>query len=1002
MKSKLIYLSIFFFLLLSALRAQENYFQQEVNYIIDCELDDVNHRLKANMEIDYTNNSNDELSFLYFHIWPNAYKNNETALAKQFVDRGEDKFYFATEDQLGYIDNLDFIFKGKSLEWKYDDLHQDIVIVTLNQGLKPGGSIKLQIPFDLKIPASFSRLGHVEESYQMTQWYPKPAVYDQKGWHPMPYLNSGEFYSEFGNFEVQITLPKNYLVAATGVLKEEEERAWLLNEIKKSNKLIEAGTENISEEFPSSAKKTKTISFKAKNVHDFAWFADKRFLVQKGSVNLSNGDEIDTWAFFTGHEADLWVRAVEYLNNSVNFLSETVGNYPWPHATAVQSALSAGGGMEYPMITVIGSSGNAESLDQIIEHEVGHNWFYGILAFNERDHAWMDEGINSYYEHRYMRKYYQKEMPDILPDFIMNRSNLGIPELSYLLQARRAKEQAANTTSNELSEINYFLCAYLKPALVFKHLESYWGTEKFDQYMQAFYEKWKFKHSYPEDLASFLENISGENLDWVFEDLLNSTKKIDYTIKRSHQESENIGLDVVNLGDIEAPLCIASYKNGELQITKWYEGFQGKKHLSFPKGDYDAFVIDPDFKMLEYNRKNNNLKSKAVFKTKDPLKLSFLTGSEISNKQHLYYLPLLSVNNYDKLMLGLSLHNYGVPQTAFRFALNPMYAFGSKQLVGMGDMQLDIPLQGKIRMISLGLGTKKFSHNYSEVYDFYDHFIKLTPRLELKFKKKNAVNSPSQKILIRSVNIIQDYGVGIDIDTREFDRRTSNYLINQLNYNIKKKSAISQYEGNINIEQGKGFSKLFGSFNQSYTLNKKGGGFSWRFFGGTMLNLDKSKLQVSPFFRINGIPGAGNIQRDYLHDEYLLGRSETKEFSSQQIFERDAYLKTLANIGSSESWMLGIGLKGSLRKRMPIRPYVDFAVFPDTFTENINLVYSGGLSLSLIKNVVEINFPILESQLLRDSPVYQSDRTTYLSKVSFTINLRKADPLRLLDEVEGF
>ncbi len=1002
MKTNSIYIVLISCLFLSQINAQENYFQQKVDYRIECELDDINHRLASKMDISYTNNSPDELSFIYFHIWPNAYKNNETALSKQFVDRGEDKLYFAEDEDLGYIENLDFKLDGKSLEWKYDPMHQDIVIVSLNEALKPGKTIELKIPFDLKIPASFSRLGHVETSYQMTQWYPKPAVYDHKGWHPMPYLNSGEFYSEFGNFEVQITLPKNYLVAATGTLQEADEKAWLLEEIEKSNKILEAGTDDISEDFPASAKKMKTISFKAKDVHDFAWFADKRFLVQKGSVTLSNNDEIDTWAFFTGHEADLWVRAVEYLNNSVAFLSETVGNYPWPHATAVQSALSAGGGMEYPMITVIASSGNAESLDQVIEHEVGHNWFYGILAFNERDHAWMDEGINSYYEQRYMVKYYQKEMPDMLPDFIMSRTNLGLTELAYLLQSRRAKEQIANTSSNDLSEINYFLAAYMKPALVFKHLESYWGTAKFDKYMQAFYEAWKFKHPYPEDLSSFLENISGENLDWVFKDLLNSTKKIDYSIKRAHVESDNIGLDVVNLGEIAAPLCIAAYKDEVLQFTKWYDGFTGKRHLDFPKGDYDNYIIDPEFKTLEYNRKNNNLKSKAVFKTGDPIKMSFLTGSEMSDKQNIYYLPLLSVNNYDKLMLGLSLHNYGVPQTAFRFALNPMFGFGSNQLVGMGDLQLDIPLQGTVRMISLGLGTKRFSYNYSQVYDFHDHFVKLAPRLEIKFKKKDAVRSPSQKILIRSVNIFQDYGVGINIDTREFERQQRNYFVNQLNYNIKKKTALSKYEGNVSFEQGRGFTKFFGSFKQSYVLNKKGGGFSWRFFGGTMLSLDKTKLELSPFFRVNGIPGTGNIQRDYLYDEYLLGRSDTRDFSSQQIFDRDGYLKTLANVGSSESWMLGIGLKGSIRKRIPIRPYIDFVIYPDTFSENINLVYSGGLSLSLIKNVFEVNFPLLESQLLRDSPIYQTDRTSYFSKVSFLINLRQADPLRLLDEVEGF
>jgi aminopeptidase N len=150
----------------------------------------------------------------------------------------------------------------------------------------------------------------------------------------------------------------------------------------------------------------KTIQYKAENVHDFAWFADKRFYVQKEDVTLPSGRKVDTYVMFTYYEADLWKEAILYVNRSVEYYSDRIGEYPYPHATAVQSALSAGAGMEYPMITVIGGSGNGKSLDQVITHEVGHNWFYGILASNERQFVWMDEGFNSFYEQAYIKKYY--------------------------------------------------------------------------------------------------------------------------------------------------------------------------------------------------------------------------------------------------------------------------------------------------------------------------------------------------------------------------------------------------------------------------------------------------------------------------------------------------------------------------------------------------------------------------------------------------------------------
>ena len=208
----------------------------------------------------------------------------------------------------------------------------------------------------------------------------------------------------------------------------------------------------------------KTIHYKAEQVHDFAWFADKRFKVQKSEVTLASGKKVDTWVMFTKAEEELWKDAINYVDRSTIFYSELVGEYPYPHATAVQSALSAGGGMEYPMITVIGLSGTAQALDEVITHEVGHNWFYGILAFNERYHVWMDEGINSYYDHRYTERYYESAGLNILPDFFQGSSELTELELGYLVQARKNRDQAPSEHSNDFETINYWLAGYEKPA----------------------------------------------------------------------------------------------------------------------------------------------------------------------------------------------------------------------------------------------------------------------------------------------------------------------------------------------------------------------------------------------------------------------------------------------------------------------------------------------------------------------------------------------------------
>ena len=335
---------------------QKTYFQQEVNYEIDVLLNDDEHTLSAYEKIEYKNNSPNELSFLWFHIWPNAYKDDSTAYAKQAGPNS--RFAKSDSSYRGFIDSLDFKVDGKKIDWSYHPEWIDVVKLSLANTLKPNQTITIETPFFVKLPGEvFSRLGHTAKHYEITQWYPKPAVYDKKGWHPMPYLNQGEFYSEFGTFNVKITLPKDYKVMATGdlvngeseylwlegltfktdslnSLSEKELKEWIKNDQKiKSEIALDVSLEN-SEDNPSSRKLSvslgsskknsesytsepftsdnKTLHFRQSNVHDFAWFADKNWLVQKGELILQGRtDPITLWSFYLPKNAELWRNSIE-------------------------------------------------------------------------------------------------------------------------------------------------------------------------------------------------------------------------------------------------------------------------------------------------------------------------------------------------------------------------------------------------------------------------------------------------------------------------------------------------------------------------------------------------------------------------------------------------------------------------------------------------------------------------------------------------------------------
>jgi hypothetical protein len=346
----------------------QDYFQQKVNYKISVKLNDLKHELDGYESVEYINNSPDTLGFLYFHLWPNGYSNNKTELAKEIFRRDGKGKLFNDPALRGYIDSLDFKIDGHEAGWSLLPGFPDICKLMLNKPVKPGDTIYITTPFHVKIPNGMtSRLGYIGESYQVSQWYPKPAVYDKSGWHQMPYMDEGEFFSEFGDYDVSITLPANYVVGATGNLQNEEEKTFLdlLSADITWMKAKEAG----EVKFPQSSNQMKTLRYTGHQVHDFAWFADKRYHVLKGTVRLPySGREITTWAMFTDREAILWKKSVSYINDAILCFSKWNGDYPYQNYTAVQSVLNSGAGMEYPGLTVIGLVKEPYFLDEVLAH----------------------------------------------------------------------------------------------------------------------------------------------------------------------------------------------------------------------------------------------------------------------------------------------------------------------------------------------------------------------------------------------------------------------------------------------------------------------------------------------------------------------------------------------------------------------------------------------------------------------------------------------------------
>ena len=688
--------------------AQAQTWQQRVDSDIRVSLDDEAHRLHGDIQLIYHNNSPETLDFVWMHLWPNAYGNGKTAMAKQHYRDGDMFMFYAMSRDMGGIDSLAFTSMGQPLEWSYDDEHIDIAKVMLPKPLPPGEAIEISTPFRVDIPnGSISRLGHVGESYQITQWYPKPAVYDEEGWHPMPYLSQGEFYSEFGTFDVRITLPSNYTVGATGDYVEGSEDNAL--ELARLDRLVEEteawveaeGWEDVEDSwgFPASSTQTKTLHLRQNRVHDFAWFADKRFKVLRGEVVLpGNGKKVTTWAMFTPEEAELWQKAPEYLHDATYHYSLWNGDYPYNHVTAVDGTISAGGGMEYPNVTVIGQSGSDFGLETVIVHEVGHNWFYGILGSNERDNAWMDEGINSFNEMRYLlTKYGQQKDLSIMfegRERLVARLDLGafqykwIDELSYLFPARFGADQPIQCHSTDLTAMNYGAIIYKKTAAAFAMLQSHLGTARFDAAMQSYFDTWKYRHPGPADLQASMEASTGEDLSWFFEDWIQTTKRSDLELRKA---STRKGLVVRNRGELASSAKVSGLRGDSVVAVLDVPLMQPGSKVSLAHPDVagvDRWVLDHERVTLDYDRRNNSRQTR-LFGGVEPIQLRLLSRLENPEQTQVFWMPALGWNAHNGPMAGLVIHNLMLPPRDFTYQWTPLFSANAKGVDFGGILNLD-------------------------------------------------------------------------------------------------------------------------------------------------------------------------------------------------------------------------------------------------------------------------------------------------------------------------
>jgi hypothetical protein len=955
--------------------SSQDYFQQEVNYRINVVLNDSRHELNGFESVEYINNSPDTLAFLYFHLWPNAYSNNKTELAKEIFRTEGKKKLFNDQSLRGFIDSINFETDGRQVQWDLIPGSPDICRIILNKPINPGDTITISTPFRVKIPEGVtSRLGHTGQSYQISQWYPKPAVYDRTGWHEMPYIDQGEFFSEYGNFDVTITLPANYVVGATGNLQNEEEKQFLDSLSKDMSWLnrpdFGGGV------FPPSSKLSKTLHYTENQIHDFAWFADKRFFVLKGKVILPESRrEVTTWAMFTNSEALLWLNSIYFINEAISHFSEWCGDYPYESFTAVQSALSSGAGMEYPGLTVIGLAKDSYLLDEVIAHEICHNWFYSALGSNERRYPYLDESLAIAYESRYMHEMYpEKKLWEInmrneriarffgIQDLPVQRAQ----EIEWLIPARENTEQPLNLASTEYSYDNYGSMVYFKGGQGFNYLRAWLGDSIFDSIMHDYYRTWKFKHPYPEDLRKIFESNTSKDVSWFFDDFIGTTKRLDYKIVRFDGDS----VLIKNIGELNSPFIIAGLNKGSVVSEKWEDGFQGKKWIKTDLGNIQELRIDPRHEMTELYRLNNNIATSGLFRKADPFQLRLLFTIEDTEKRTLLYTPVFDWNSSDGFMAGVALLNSVLLPKPIEYFFIPLYTFRNNNLAGYGKIALNIiPYNSPVSKVKLTLEGEKFGAVGDRDYR------KIKIGMDILFRTERIINPINKRVF-------GFYTTASELsDLLEFNEsRMLSFA--KFGYELKRSGIVNPFNILFSLEAGRTYQKTAAEMNYKFSYYGKNNGLDIRLFAGSMLKNDPLK----PYYAFSA--GGRSGRELYLYDGLFpdrFGEFPTTLWSRQMDLSEGGIVTPVNDTLGFSRWICSLTLSSSLpgkTSRIPVKPFVNLSL-GDPGAESADktqLFFEAGLKAG-IWNFFEIYIPLLVSENIKSVTGNFKERMRFVFKL---------------------
>ena len=614
--SKFFLAAFLIFSIVSTLHAQPDRWQQRIKYMIDVNMNVTTNRFTGSEKIDYTNNSPDTLNRIFFHLYWNAFQpgsmmdvrsrelgktllgtNKKGEPVYDWDERVKDRISKLQPNEIGF-DSVKYIkINNVSQKLIY---HETILEVDLDKPILPHTKISMDVSFESQVPLQVRRSGRDNAEgvrYSMSQWYPKVVEYDYQGWNANPYI-AREFYGVWGDYDVNITIDKKYLVAASGTVQNPNEVGF---GYQADNVKIKAPVGN-----------TLTWKFSAPNVHDFVWAADPNYTMQKRQIK--NGPLVYVIYKQVDTMEKKWTALADTVVAAYPYMAKTFGAYPYKNYSFIQGG---DGGMEYPNATLIKNASVGTAI-----HEWMHSWYQGMMGTNESLFAWMDEGFTTYAELR-TSAWLKKDTGFAYKDAYN----------SYFKLVKSGREEPMTTHADHFNtNTAYSAAAYSKGAIFLAQLGYIVGDTVLDKILLEYYNEWRFKHPNANDFVRVAEKVSGLELQWYKEYWIYGTKTIDYALGDINDDSGKASITIKRVGLMSMPIdVLVTYKDGTKEMhyiplnmmygnkpaennipriihDEWrWVNLEYNFTITRAVGEIKEIEIDPTMRLADVSRTNNKI-----------------------------------------------------------------------------------------------------------------------------------------------------------------------------------------------------------------------------------------------------------------------------------------------------------------------------------------------------------------------------------------------------------